>query len=183
VIARAAGVGRGGPRRDRRGERRAPPLGLMRVTLAVVGRPRNRSLAAVIEEYETRASRYWPLDVREVKEESARGGTGASLVRRREGERLSDRVPAGTRLVACAADGDRFTSEEFAGWLGRERDAGRDVAFAIGGAYGLDEQLLARSASRLSLAPWTLPHELARLVLAEQLYRAGTLLRGEPYHK
>ena len=155
----------------------------MRVTLAVVGKPRNRSLAAAIEEYETRAGRYWPLEIREVKEESARGGTPDGVVRRREGERLRAKVPDGARLVACDARGERLTSEEFAGWLGRERDAGRSLTFAIGGAHGLDEQLLAASASRLSLAPWTLPHELARLVLAEQLYRAGTILRGEPYHK
>jgi 23S rRNA (pseudouridine1915-N3)-methyltransferase len=66
----------------------------------------------------------------------------------------------------------------------RERErATRDVVFAIGGAYGLDEGVLARAGLRLAFARWTLPHELARLVLAEQLYRAGTIARGEPYHK
>jgi 23S rRNA (pseudouridine1915-N3)-methyltransferase len=75
-------------------------------------------------------------------------------------------------------------SEEFAEWMLRERErATRDVVFAIGGAYGLDDAVLARAGMRLSFARWTLPHELARLVLAEQLYRAGTIVRGEPYHK
>jgi len=148
----------------------------VRLTVAVVGKPRHRSLGTAIEDYEARAARYWPLDVHEVKEESARGGTSDVIVKQREGERLRARIPAGARLVACTAAGDRFTSEEFAGWLGRERDEGRSVAFVIGGAYGL-------SPEGLSLAPWTLPHELARLVLAEQLYRAGSILRGEPYHK
>jgi 23S rRNA (pseudouridine1915-N3)-methyltransferase len=155
----------------------------MRLTVTVVGKPRNRSLAAAIEDYEMRAARYWPLDVREVKEERAGGGTTGSVVRERVGERLRAKVPTGARLIACERDGERLTSEEFAGWLGRERDAGRSLTFAIGGAYGLDEELVADATSRLSLAPWTLPHELARLVLAEQLYRAGTILRGEPYHK
>ena len=154
----------------------------MRVTLAVVGKPRHASLAAAIADYEGRAGRYWTLEVHEVKEESARGGGSTTVVRQREGERLQARV-AGSRLVACTLDGKRHTSEEFASWLGRERDADRDVAFAIGGAYGLSDELLAASTARLSLAPWTLPHELARLVLAEQLYRAGSILRGEPYHK
>ena len=149
--------------------------------LAVVGKPRNTSLAAVIADYEARASRYWTLEVHEVKEESARGARTA-VVRQREGERLQARVE-GSRLVACTLDGKRHTSEEFAGWLSRERDADRDIAFAIGGAYGLSDELVAASSARLALAPWTLPHELARLVLAEQLYRAGTILRGEPYHK
>ena len=66
---------------------------------------------------------------------------------------------------------------------GERRDRAQDVAFVVGGAYGLDAALRSRSSMVLSLAAWTLPHELARLVLAEQLYRAGTLLRGEPYHK
>ena len=155
----------------------------MRLTLAVVGAPRNRSLATAIDDYETRAGRYWPIDVHEVKEEPARRGTSPAVVRRREGERLRARVPSGARLVACAVDGEQLSSEAFADWLERERDAGRSLTFAIGGAYGLDEEVLAASASRLSLAAWTLPHELARLVLAEQLYRAGTILRREPYHK
>ena len=153
----------------------------MRLTVAVVGKPRNAALAAAIHDYETRAARYWPLDVHEVREE--RGPSLAPrIVRQREGERLAER--AGTsQLVACDASGESFTSEQFADWIRSERDRDRDLAFVIGGAFGLSEDLLERSSARLSLAPWTLPHELARLVLAEQLYRAGTIVRGEPYHK
>ena len=154
----------------------------MRVMLAVVGKPRHASLAAAIADYEGRAARYWTLEVHEVKEEAARTTSSTGVVRQREGERLQARV-GGSRLVACTLDGARHTSDEFARWLGRERDADRDIAFAIGGAYGLSDELIAASSARLSLAPWTLPHELARLVLTEQLYRAGTILRGEPYHK
>jgi 23S rRNA (pseudouridine1915-N3)-methyltransferase len=85
--------------------------------------------------------------------------------------------------VACDATGQSMSSERFAEWLQSEREAARDVVFMIGGAYGLDGTLRDGARLRLSLAPWTLPHELARLVLAEQLYRAGTIVRGEPYHK
>ena len=152
----------------------------MRITLAVVGKPRDPALAAAIREYEARAARYWPLDVREVREEPARGD--ADAVRRREGERLGARVGA-ARLVACDERGSAMASDQFASWLQREREAGRDLAFVIGGAYGLAPELRDRAPVRLTLAPWTLPHELARLVLAEQLYRAGTIVRGEPYHK
>ena len=76
-----------------------------------------------------------------------------------------------------------MSSEQFAAWLQAEREGARDVAFVIGGAFGLDRRLVDGAHLRLSLAPWTLPHEMARLVLAEQLYRAGTIVRGEPYHK
>jgi 23S rRNA (pseudouridine1915-N3)-methyltransferase len=153
----------------------------MRLIVAVVGKPRNAALAAAIEEYETRAARYWPLDVHEVREERASGITSVQ-VRNREGERLAAR--AGTAgVVACDAGGKSFTSEQFAGWLEKERDNDRDTAFVVGGAFGLSDDILRASSMKLSLAPWTLPHELARLVLAEQLYRAGSILRGEPYHK
>ena len=153
----------------------------MRLIVAVVGKPRNAALAAAIEEYETRAARYWPLEVHEIREERA-SGISSSTVRDREGTRLRDRVGA-ARIVACHIGGKSFTSEEFANWLQRERESDRDTAFVIGGAYGLSDELVAKASMKISLAPWTLPHELARLVLAEQLYRAGSIIRKEPYHK
>jgi 23S rRNA (pseudouridine1915-N3)-methyltransferase len=104
-------------------------------------------------------------------------------VREREGERLLARASAGGAIVACDERGTAWTSEEFARWLQRQREEARDVTFVIGGAYGLAPAVRERAVVRLAVAPWTLPHELARLVLAEQLYRAGTILRGEPYHK
>jgi 23S rRNA (pseudouridine1915-N3)-methyltransferase len=154
----------------------------VRLTLLAIGRPRHAGLADAIRDYETRASRYWTLDVVEVREENARSLAPAQ-VREREGARMTERLPAAARVVACDPGGDALTSERFAEWLGAERDRAQDIAFVIGGAHGLGDDLRRRAARRLALAPWTLPHELARLVLAEQLYRAGTLLRGEPYHK
>ena len=154
----------------------------MRVVVAVVGKPRDQGLAAAIQEYERRAARYWPLDVYEVREESARS-VKPELVKEREGERLRAKLADTTSFVACDVEGDRMTSEQFARWLQQERESGRSLGFAIGGAFGLSPALRKASTRRLSLAPWTLPHEIARLVLAEQLYRAGTIVRGEPYHK
>ena len=154
----------------------------MRIVVAAVGRPRGSEVAAAIHEYETRAARYWPLEVREVREEPARS-SAPELVREREGERLQAALPPGARVVACDPGGTGMTSEAFSAWLQAEREAARDIAFIIGGAYGLASSLTANAAKKLLLAPWTLPHELARLVLAEQLYRAGTIVRGEPYHK
>jgi len=154
----------------------------MRLVVAAVGKPRDRHLAAAILEYETRATRYWPLTVVEVREASTKGMSAAET-RRREGERLVERLPEGALVLACDERGDRLPSAEFASLLTSARDAARDVAFVIGGAYGLDDVVRHAASRSLQLAPWTLPHELARLVLAEQLYRAGTIARGEPYHK
>jgi 23S rRNA (pseudouridine1915-N3)-methyltransferase len=154
----------------------------MRVALLAVGRPRHGGLADAIADYETRAARYWPLDVIEVREEAARGAS-VDVVKQREAERLIDRLPSDARVVACDPGGEVLDSAQFARWLVEQRDRAQTVAFVIGGAYGLGDVVRQRAARRLSLAPWTLPHELARLVLAEQLYRAGTIARGEPYHK
>jgi len=150
--------------------------------MLVVGKPRHGALAEATRDYETRAARYWTLDVMELKEESGRS-TSAQLVREREGLRMAERIPSDARVVACDPGGESMTSEMFAEWLRDLRDRAQNVVFLIGGAYGLGDEVRQRANRRLSLAPWTLPHELARLVLAEQLYRAGTLLRGEPYHK
>ena len=154
----------------------------MRVSVLAVGRPRQAALADAIRDYEARAARYWTLDVIEVKEESARS-VSPEMVRDREGERLLSRTPADAQVVACDPGGESMTSETFAAWMSDLRDRAHNVAFVIGGAYGLGNSLRARAGKRLSLAPWTLPHELARLILVEQLYRAGSIGRGEPYHK
>jgi 23S rRNA (pseudouridine1915-N3)-methyltransferase len=153
----------------------------MRVIVAVVGKPKHEALSAAIRDYEDRARRYWPLHVVEVKEEPVRAAN-IELTRQREGERLATAV-GGAHVVACEIGGRRMSSAEFAAWLQQRREAATDVAFVIGGANGIAAELSNRAVARLSFSPWTLPHELARLVLAEQLYRAGTIVRGEPYHK
>jgi 23S rRNA (pseudouridine1915-N3)-methyltransferase len=150
--------------------------------IAAVGKPRDRHLAAAIEEYETRAARYWPLDVVEVREASGRA-VPAEEARSREGERLLERVPSGAIVIACDERGDQLTSAEFAKLVNGARESARDLAFVVGGAFGLPPAVRERANRSIQLAPFTLPHELARLVLAEQLYRAGTIVRGEPYHK
>jgi 23S rRNA (pseudouridine1915-N3)-methyltransferase len=118
----------------------------------------------------------------EVKEESARGRT-PDYVRQREGERILAQVPPGATFAVCAEGGQGMTSLAFSKWIQAARDEARDLAIAIGGAFGLSDTVTKAASIRLSLAPFTLPHELARVVLAEQVYRAGTIVRGEPYHK
>src|SRR4051812_30724608 len=143
----------------------------MHFVVAVVGKPRDANLAGAIREYETRAGRYWPLEVHEVREEPARSGS-ADLVRERESGRLLAAIPAAAQVVACELTGRAMQSEQFAEWLQQLRERARDVAIIIGGAFGLGDAVKQRATATLALAPWTLPHEMARLVLAEQLYRA-----------
>lgn len=110
---------------------------------------------------------------------------GSSAERRsEEASLLARKLPAGAALVALDVEGDQMSSEDFARWLAKKRDAGAsDLAFAIGGADGHGSELLAAAQSRLSLGTMTLPHGLARILLAEQIYRAVTILCGHPYHR
>ncbi len=158
---------------------RALPLKIM---IVVVGKSRG-VLAEAVREYEHRAGRYWKLEVVEVSQESARSLSGEQ-VKAAEARRILDRIPAHLEVVALTRDGKGMHSTALARWLEtRLVEAMPGVAFVIGGAFGLGEAVLDRSRTSLSLSDMTLPHEMARLFLAEQLYRAGTILRGEPYHK
>jgi 23S rRNA (pseudouridine1915-N3)-methyltransferase len=151
----------------------------VRFRICVVGKPRDAALSAAITEYETRAGRYWPLDVKEIK--AVKDGDTDS-VRAVESQRLLEASGHALRVV-CDERGKAIASREFADWMQSLREQAKDVAFVIGGAFGVSDDLRRGAHRLLALAPWTLPHELARLVLAEQLYRAGTILKGEPYHK
>lgn len=141
-------------------------------------------LDAAIADYEARAGRYWSLDVLEVKEERARKGMSEYDVREAEGERILKRVPKGAEIVALTRTGDAWSSARFARELERHGvQAGADLAYLIGGAFGLSDGIVKDARRRMRLSTFTLPHDLARLVLLEQLYRAGTIIRNEPYHK
>jgi 23S rRNA (pseudouridine1915-N3)-methyltransferase len=139
------------------------------------------SYREAVDDYLRRLGRY--LKVREVEVREASRAPSVEAQRAEEAERLLVKRPAGSRLVALARQGTGWSSEELAQRVERWRQEARPVALAIGGSHGLAPDLLASAAERWSLGPLTLPHELARVVVAEQLYRASTILRGEPYHK
>lgn len=149
----------------------------------VVGKVRG-DLTSAVSEYERRAGRYWKLEVVEVSAGLGGGQATPERVMEAEAERILARVPAELELVALTREGKRMGSRELAGYLeGHAVRSSPGVGFAIGGAFGLDASVLERARKKLSLSAFTFPHEFARLILAEQLYRAGTIVRGEPYHK
>jgi 23S rRNA (pseudouridine1915-N3)-methyltransferase len=155
----------------------------VKVTIVVVGRVKD-PIRDVVLEYEARAARYWKLDVHEV-DAGARGGSSEpDQVKAAEEQRILARVPENAEVVALTRTGEAIGSLGFARYLEQiALHSVPGVAFVIGGAFGLGHGVMKRARRRISLSALTYPHELARLVLAEQLYRAGTILRGEPYHK
>lgn len=144
----------------------------MRVLIVAVGRLRDRALRQVLDDYLGRIAHYAGCEEKEIR---AEGDKDVS-------ERIQRALPERARVVALEVDGKAWSSTELAGFLGRcEQDAVGTVAFLIGGAEGLPREVSQRADLRLSLSPLTLPHRLARVLLAEQLYRGFTILRGEPY--
>jgi len=138
----------------------------LRLVVLAVGKIRERGLREAADDYLKRLQRYARCDEVEVRDSAA----------------LARAIPNDALLIALAIDGDALTSEAFAKKLERWASRGKGVlAFLIGGAEGLPPELCRRAAVRLSLSSFTLPHRLARVVLFEQLYRAMTILRGEPY--
>lgn len=155
----------------------------MEILIASVGVPRSPGLAEAIREYERRATRYFRLRTVEVSPASV-PDRYAERAREEEGDALLEVLPAGLELVALARSGRPMSSRGLARYLGELATYSMPgAAFLLGGAHGLPPRVLERARYRLSLSAMTFSHELARLVLAEQLYRAGTILRGEPYHK
>ena len=154
----------------------------MKLALLAVGRLKNRHLDALCGDYAARIRRLRPLEVVEVRDHQRRARDAADAVRR-EGEALLARVQPTDRVVAMDVTGRTRSSEELSAHLERLTVGGtRRMAFAVGGPYGLSEAVLARADERLSLSPMTFPHELARTILLEQLYRALAIARNLPYH-
>lgn len=148
-----------------------------------VGKP-SGLLEAPIREFETRAGRYWKLETVEVSPERASKNRPVADIMVAEADRIRAAVPQDVEMVAVTRTGKPWSSRELARYLNELAVRGSvGAAFVLGGAYGLAGDLLRDASRRLSLSAMTMPHDLARLVLAEQLYRAGTIVRGEPYHK
>lgn len=140
-------------------------------------------VAAGFDEYSARMPREARIELVEVRPEKRTAGMPAQRILERETERIEAALPAGCLRLALDEHGRSFDSAGFARQFARWRDAGRDLAFLLGGADGLSAALKSSAAMLLSLSPLTLPHGLARVVLAEQLYRAHTMLIGHPYHR
>jgi 23S rRNA (pseudouridine1915-N3)-methyltransferase len=140
-----------------------------------------------IDEYIKRLGPYAKISIVEVPDEPASerlSEADIELIKTTEGERLLAKITSDTYVIALAIDGKSLTSEQFAEELDKLATYGKSkVAFVIGGSNGLSEDVLRRADLKLSFSSFTFPHQLMRLILIEQIYRAFKINRGEPYHK
>lgn len=159
----------------------------MNIRIIAVGKLKEKYLKQGIEEYAKRLSRYCKVEILELEDEKAPENLSLAeeaLVKQKEGERIEKALRQGAFSIALAIDGERLTSEEFAKKLSDLALKGVSIIdFIIGGSLGLDQRILAKADMKLSFSTFTFPHQLCRLILLEQIYRAFRINRGEPYHK
>ncbi|RKR06410.1 23S rRNA (pseudouridine1915-N3)-methyltransferase [Kushneria sinocarnis] len=155
----------------------------MRLRVLAVGQKMPGWVEQGVAEYRKRLPRDMALEIIEIAPGNRRGSDHPARAVAHEGERMLSRLGRDDHVVALDVAGRQWSTERLAGRLDEWRHGGRDVALLVGGPDGLDERCLAKAAERWSLSALTLPHPLVRIVLAEQLYRAWTLLVGHPYHR
>lgn len=154
----------------------------MKVRIVALGRRMPAWVTGGFDDYTSRLPREWGFELVELKAETRGGGRSTAQLLAAESARI---VPAcaGYRIVALDEHGTAWTTREFAAQLSRRQAEGDDVAFVIGSADGLAPDVKARAAAVVAVSALTLPHGLVRVLLAEQLYRAHSLLTGHPYHR
>ncbi len=151
----------------------------MKIKVLWVGKSRDPWVKDAIAEYAGRIRRYMPLELIDIRDEK---GAEAEEMRRRECERLEKHISPGATLILLDERGEQLDSPGLATFVGKQRDSGvGELIFAIGGAYGFSEEFRRRG-KLLSLSKMTFTHQMVRAFLLEQIYRAFTILNGEPYH-
>ncbi|PLR85740.1 23S rRNA (pseudouridine(1915)-N(3))-methyltransferase RlmH [Bacillus sp. V33-4] len=159
----------------------------MNISIVTVGKLKEKYLKQGIDEYLKRLTSYAKVEVIEVADEKAPevlSSLEMEQVKQKEAERILAKISPDTHVIALAIEGKQKSSEELADALDRLATYGKSkVAFIIGGSLGLGDDVLKRADDKLSFSKMTFPHQLMRLILVEQIYRAFRINRGEPYHK
>lgn len=154
----------------------------MKTLLILVGKTTDRHFQAGIADYVGRISHYMPFDLMTIPELKNTKSLTEEQQKVAEGELIMRQFQTGDTVVLLDEHGRELRSVEFARWLEQKRNTARRLVFVIGGPYGFSEAVYARANEQLSLSKMTFSHQMVRLVFTEQVYRACTIIRGEPYH-
>lgn len=159
----------------------------MKITCITVGKIKEKYFTMAIEEYAKRLSRYCKLDIIELTDEKTPDNASALMeeqIKQKEGERILKAIKDDAYVIALAIEGKQLDSVELSEKLAKLGvDGNSHITFIIGGSLGLSKEVLARADYKLSFSKMTFPHQLMRVVLLEQIYRAYRIQNGEPYHK
>ncbi len=159
----------------------------MRITIIGVGRLKEKYWQMAIDEYSKRLGKYIKLNIVEVSDEKAPenlSAADADIVKKNEGERILKNIKDDVYVIALAINGKMLSSEELSEFMNERMVRGvGNIAFVIGGSLGLSDEVLSRADYKLSFSKMTFPHQMMRVVLLEQIYRAIKIMKNEPYHK
>ncbi len=154
----------------------------MKITLIVTGKTKAGWLKAGMDDYAGRLVHYVPFSVVSTPDLKNTRNMPDEVQKEKEGLSIIKMIPGGSKLILLDDKGKQYTSEGFAGFVNKQMIEGRDICMVVGGAYGFSHQLCQMADHKLSLSKMTFSHQMVRLIFLEQLYRAFTIIRGEPYH-
>lgn len=148
----------------------------------MVGKTTDKHIAASIDDYVGRIGHYLPFDMQVIPELRNTKSLSMAQQKEREGELILKQLASGDHVVLLDEHGEERRSVDFASWLEKKQMRVRRLVFVVGGPYGFSDTVYARCDEKISLSRMTFSHQLVRLVFVEQLYRACTIIKGEPYH-
>jgi 23S rRNA (pseudouridine1915-N3)-methyltransferase len=155
----------------------------MKVLLVMVGKTSGKWLQQGIDEYVNRLSHYLPFDIKILADVKNAGKFNPDSIKQQEGEIILKSLQGGDRVVLLDENGKNYSSRDFSGFVEKQMNSGvKRLVFVIGGAWGFSDDVYQRADNKLSLSPMTFSHQMVRLIFTEQLYRAMTILKNEPYH-
>ena len=159
----------------------------MRINIVCVGKIKEKYLKLGIDEFKKRLSKYCKLEIIELEDEKAPENLSDKemlMIKEKEGKKILSKIKDNSYVIALAIDGKNLSSEELAETINKVGVRGiSNITFVIGGSLGLSDEVLSRADYKLSFSKMTFPHQLMRLILLEQVYRAYRINNGEPYHK
>lgn len=154
----------------------------MKTELILVGKTNDKHFQTGIDDYTSRIGHYMPFSITVIPELKNTKALTEQQQKEREGSLILQKVSQADKLVLLDEHGKEYRSVEFASWLERHQQQGRKLVFVIGGPYGFSDEVYRRADEMVSLSKMTFSHQMVRLVFTEQIYRACTIIKGEPYH-
>ena len=154
----------------------------MKITLLVVGKTTDAHIEALLQDYQKRLVHYIPFTLTVIPELKNTKSLTSDQQKLAEGELILRHITTSTDMILLDEHGKEYRSVQFADYLQKKMSSGRDVVFVVGGPYGFSDAVYQRANGKISLSQMTFSHQMVRLFFVEQLYRAMTILRGEPYH-
>lgn len=154
----------------------------MKTVLLLVGKTQDKHFLAGIHDYQERIGHYMPFEIKIIPEIKNTKNLTAGQQKVREGELILKELQSSDTVVLMDERGKELRSTEFARWLQGKQNISRRLVFVIGGPYGFSADVYARAGEQLCLSKMTFSHQMVRLIMVEQLYRACTIIKGEPYH-